>query len=42
MSKNKIKEKNQLYKRIKKIQGENKKNLIGGQTKVFNWRIKSN
>ena len=42
MSKNKIKEKNQLYKRIKKIQGENKKNLIRGQTKVFNWRIKSN
>jgi hypothetical protein len=41
MSKDKIIEKNQSYKRIKKIQGE-KKNLIRGQTKLFNWRVKLN
>jgi len=41
MSKDEIIEKNQSYKRIKKIQGE-KKNLIRGQTKLFNWRVKFN
>jgi hypothetical protein len=41
MSKDEIIEKNQSYKRIKKIQGE-KKNLIRGQTKLFNWRVKLN